>query len=156
MGESRNAYRMLVERPEGKRRRWEDDIKIDLRKVGYDDREWINLAKDRDRWRAYVRAAMNLRKINLRILNEAVEQVDSFKYLGYTISSNMSCSQEVKRRIAMPKEAFNRKRSIFCGFLEKELRKRPVKCFVWSVALYETERWTLRRSEEKRIEAFEM
>ena len=97
-----------------------------------------------------------VKKVNLRILNEAVEQVDSFKYLGCTISSNMSCCQEVKRRIAMAKEAFNRKRSIFCGPLEKELRKRLVKCFVWSVALYGAETWTLRRSEEKRIEAFEM
>ncbi|KAJ4452291.1 hypothetical protein ANN_03811 [Periplaneta americana] len=67
MGESRNAYRALVGRPEGKRplgrsrRRWEDNIKMDLREVGYDDRDWINLAQDRDRWRAYVRAAMNLR-----------------------------------------------------------------------------------------------
>ncbi|KAJ4438525.1 hypothetical protein ANN_14470 [Periplaneta americana] len=67
MGESRNAYRVLVGRPEGKRllgrhrRRWEDNIKMDLREVGYDDREWINLAQDRDLRRAYVRAAMNLR-----------------------------------------------------------------------------------------------
>ncbi|KAJ4437984.1 hypothetical protein ANN_13923 [Periplaneta americana] len=56
----------------------------------------------------------------------------------------------------MAKEAFNRKRSIFCGPLEKELRKRLVKRFVWSVALYGAETWTLRRSEEKRIEAFGM
>ncbi|KAJ4428349.1 hypothetical protein ANN_24368 [Periplaneta americana] len=67
MGESRNAYRVLDGRPEGKRplgrprRRWEDNIKMDLREVGYDDREWINFAQDRDQWRAYVRAAMNLR-----------------------------------------------------------------------------------------------
>ncbi|KAJ4426265.1 hypothetical protein ANN_27077 [Periplaneta americana] len=67
MGESRNAYRLLVGRSEGKRplgrprRRWEDNIKMDLREVGYDDRDWINLAQDRDQWRAYVRAAMNLR-----------------------------------------------------------------------------------------------
>ncbi|KAJ4449035.1 hypothetical protein ANN_00429 [Periplaneta americana] len=60
-----------------------------------------------------------IQKINLRILNEAVELVDSFEYLGCTISSNMSCCQEVKRRIAIAKEAFNRKRSIFCGPLEK-------------------------------------
>ncbi|KAJ4442491.1 hypothetical protein ANN_04077 [Periplaneta americana] len=59
MGESRNAYRVLVGRPEGKRplerprRRWEDNIEMDLREVGYDDRDWINLAQDRDRWRAY-------------------------------------------------------------------------------------------------------
>ena len=96
------------------------------------------------------------KKVNMRIRNEALEQVDSFKYLGCAISSNMSCSQEVKRRIAIAKEAFNRKRSIFCGPLEKELRKRLVKCFVWSVALYGAETWTLRRSEEKRLEAFEM
>ncbi|KAJ4443996.1 hypothetical protein ANN_05785 [Periplaneta americana] len=67
MGECRNAYRVLVRRPEGKRplgrprRRWEDNIKMDLREVGYEDREWINFGQDRDRWRAYVRAAMNLR-----------------------------------------------------------------------------------------------
>ncbi|KAJ4441271.1 hypothetical protein ANN_11125 [Periplaneta americana] len=68
MGESRNAYRVLVGRPEEKRplgrprRRWEDNIKMDLREMGYDDREWINLAQDRDRWWAYVRAAMNFRE----------------------------------------------------------------------------------------------
>ncbi|KAJ4450836.1 hypothetical protein ANN_02267, partial [Periplaneta americana] len=66
MGESRNAYRVLVGKPEGKRplgrprRRWEDSIKMDLREMGF-DRDWINLAQNRDRWRAYVRAAMNLR-----------------------------------------------------------------------------------------------
>ncbi|KAJ4451853.1 hypothetical protein ANN_03331 [Periplaneta americana] len=67
MGESRNAYRVLVGRPAGKRplgrprRRWEDNIKMDLREVGYDGRDWINLAQDRDQWQAYVRVAMNLR-----------------------------------------------------------------------------------------------
>ncbi|KAJ4433819.1 hypothetical protein ANN_16131 [Periplaneta americana] len=65
MGESINA--VLVGRPEGKRplgrsrHRWENNIKMDLREVGYDGRDWINVAQDRDRWRAYVRAAMNLR-----------------------------------------------------------------------------------------------
>ena len=56
----------------------------------------------------------------------------------------------------MAKEAFNRKRSIFCGPLEKELRKRLVKCFVWSVVLYGAETWTLRLNEQKQLEAFEM
>jgi hypothetical protein len=63
MGERRNAYRILVGNPEGRplgrpRRRWVDNIKIDLREVGWD---WIDLAQDRDRWRAYVNAVMNLR-----------------------------------------------------------------------------------------------
>ncbi|KAJ4447220.1 hypothetical protein ANN_09222 [Periplaneta americana] len=67
MDESRNAYRVLVGRPEGKsplgrpRLRWEDNIKMDLMEVGYDDSDWINLAQDREQWRAYVRVAMNLR-----------------------------------------------------------------------------------------------
>ena len=67
MDQSRNAYRVLVGKPEGKRpcgrlrRRWEDNMKMDLREVGCDPREWIDLAEDRDQWRAYVRAVMNLR-----------------------------------------------------------------------------------------------
>ena len=67
MEQSRNAYRVLVGKPEGKRplgrprQRWEDNIKMDLREVGCDPGEWIDLAEDRDQWRVYVRAVMNLR-----------------------------------------------------------------------------------------------
>ena len=67
MEQSRNASRVLVAKPEGKRPlgrprcRWEDNIKMDLREVGCDPGEWIDLAEDRDQWRAYVRAVMNLR-----------------------------------------------------------------------------------------------
>ena len=67
MEQSRNAYRILVGKPEGKRplgrprRRWEDTIKMDLREVGCDSGEWIDLAEDRDQWRACVRAVMNIR-----------------------------------------------------------------------------------------------
>jgi hypothetical protein len=67
MGEKRNAYRILVGKPEGKRplgrlrRRWVDNIKMDLGEVGWDGVDWIDLAQDRDRWRAYVNTVMNLR-----------------------------------------------------------------------------------------------
>jgi hypothetical protein len=63
----RNAYRILVGKPEGKRplgrprRRWVDNIKMDLREVGWDRMDWIDLAQDRDRWRVHVNAVMNLR-----------------------------------------------------------------------------------------------
>jgi hypothetical protein len=63
-GEKMNAYRILVGNPEGKRplrrprRRWVDNIKMDLRETGWD---WLDLAQDRDQWRALVRAVMNLR-----------------------------------------------------------------------------------------------
>ena len=95
------------------------------------------------------------KKIGIRIKDESVEQVDSLKYLGCNISSDINCCQDVKQRIAMTKDAFNRKRSNFCGLLEKELRKRIVKFFVWSVALYGAETWTLRRNEQKRLEAIQ-
>ena len=59
------------------------------------------------------------KKIDIRIKGESIEQVDRFKYLGCNIGSNMNCCQEVKQRIAMEKEAFNRKRRIFLGPLKK-------------------------------------
>jgi hypothetical protein len=65
MGEKRNPYRILVEKPEGKRslgkprRRWVDNIKIDLREIGWDGMNWIDLALDRDQWRALVNTVMN-------------------------------------------------------------------------------------------------
>lgn len=96
------------------------------------------------------------RKMNVNIRGEAVEQVDRFRYLENVRSYDMRCSREVKIRIAMAKKAFNKGRNIFFGYLDKELRKRLVKCFVQSVVLYGAETWTLRRSEEKRVEAFEM
>jgi hypothetical protein len=65
-GEKRNAYRILG-KPEGKRplgrsrRRWVDNIKIDLREIGWDGMDWIDLAQVRDQWRALVNTVMNFR-----------------------------------------------------------------------------------------------
>jgi ribosome biogenesis protein Nip4 len=67
MGERRDVYRVLVGKHEGKRPvrrprlRWEDNIKKDLQEVGSGDMDWIDLAQDRDRWRALVTAITNLR-----------------------------------------------------------------------------------------------
>jgi hypothetical protein len=66
MGEGRNMYRVLVGKPEGKRppegprRRWQDEIKMDLRENGQGGIEWIHLAQNRDHWRAVVNAVINL------------------------------------------------------------------------------------------------
>jgi len=66
MGEGRGVYRVLVRRPEERRplgrprRRWEDNIRTDLREVGCGCVDWMELAQDRDRWRALVSAVMNL------------------------------------------------------------------------------------------------
>ena len=67
MGEERGVYRVLVWKPEGRRplrrprRRWADNIRIDLREVGCVYMDWIGLAQDRDGWRTLVSAVMNLR-----------------------------------------------------------------------------------------------
>jgi hypothetical protein len=65
--EGRGVYMVLVGKPEGKRllgrprRRWEDNIKMDLQVVGYEGMDWNGLAQDRDRWRVLVNVLMNLR-----------------------------------------------------------------------------------------------
>jgi hypothetical protein len=67
MGEKRGAYRALVGKPEGRRplgrprRRWEDNIKMDLREAGWGGLDWIYMAQDRDKWRGVVYTVMNLR-----------------------------------------------------------------------------------------------
>ena len=69
MGDRRGLYRVLVERPGGKRphgrtrRRWEDNIKMDRQEVGWGGVDWIALAKGRDGWRAFLNSAINLRVI---------------------------------------------------------------------------------------------
>jgi hypothetical protein len=67
MGEKRNAYRIFVGKPECKRpvgrpkRRWADNITMDLRVIGWDGMDWIDVAQDRDEWRALVNIIMNIR-----------------------------------------------------------------------------------------------
>jgi hypothetical protein len=67
IGETRNAYRILVGKPEGKRplgrprRRWVDSIKMDLGEIGWDGRDWLELAQVRDKWQVLVNTVMNLR-----------------------------------------------------------------------------------------------
>jgi hypothetical protein len=67
MGESGGVYSVFVGKREGKRplgrprRRWEDNIKMDLEEVGYGGMDWIELAQDRDRWQALVSTVMNFR-----------------------------------------------------------------------------------------------
>jgi len=67
MGETRNAYKIFVGKPEGKRplgrprRRWEDNIRLGLEELGQEVVDWVHLAQARDQWRAVVNTVMNLR-----------------------------------------------------------------------------------------------
>lgn len=92
----------------------------------------------------------------IKINGEEVEQVKSFCYLGSMITTDARCQSDIKRRIAMGKDAFTKRGELLRGGLNKGLKKRLVKTLVWSVALYGSETWTIKKEDIKRLEAFEM
>jgi len=94
--------------------------------------------------------------VNIMIGQTQLENVESFKYLGSILTNDGRCTCEVKCRIAMVKAAFNMKRTLFTSTLGLELRKKLVKCYIWSIALYGAETWTLRAMDQKHLENFEM
>src|ERR1044072_3570837 len=95
-------------------------------------------------------------KVNIVIEGQIVEQVTKFKYLGATISEDGRSLTDVKVRIGMAKEAFNKRKELLTKRMSKALKKKIVKTIVWPVALYGCETWTLRKEEIDRLNALEM
>lgn len=96
-------------------------------------------------------------KISLKLEGEELEQVEHFKYLGGMIYANGSCTQEIRSRICMGKSAFIKVQNLLTARrIPIKLRKRFAKCYIWSVVLYGSETWTMRKKEEKYLESFEM
>ena len=87
--------------------------------------------------------------MQIKVNNRELKEVDHFKYLVGVLTRDGYCTREIKMRIAIAKEAFNRKMSLLT-------RKKLVRCYVWSIALYGSETWTLRKLERKYLESFEM
>ena len=84
--------------------------------------------------------------VNITINGQRVEQVKNFKYLGSIISEDGYNLIDIKSRIALAKEAFNKRKEFLTkGRLSRTLRKRMVKVLVWPVVLYGCETWTLLR-----------
>ena len=77
--------------------------------------------------------------VKIMINQKQLENVESFKYLGSILTNDGRCTCEIKSRIAMVKAAFNKKRTLFTSTLDLEVRKKLVKCYVWSIALYGAE-----------------
>jgi hypothetical protein len=71
------------------------------------------------------------------------------------ITNDARCTREIKSRIAMAKAAFNKKKNLFTRRLDLNLRKKLVKCYIWSIALYGAETRTLRKMDQKYLESFE-
>jgi len=94
--------------------------------------------------------------VKIMIDQKQLENVESFKYLSSILTNDGRCTCEIKCRIAMAEAAFIKKRTLFTSTLDLELRKKLVKCYIWSIALYSAETWTLRAVDQKHLESFEI
>jgi hypothetical protein len=94
--------------------------------------------------------------IQIMIEQKQPENVECLNYLGSMITNDARCIREIKSRIAMAKAAFNKKKTLSTSKLDLNLRKKLVKCYIWNIALYGAETWTLRKVDQKYLEGFEM
>lgn len=98
----------------------------------------------------------NGKVVDITIDGQRIEQVKCFKYLGSNITDDGRSTVDVKCRIAMAKEAFNKRKELLTKGLSKRLKKRMVKILIWPVVMYGCETWTLLEGEIQRLQAFEM
>ena len=94
--------------------------------------------------------------VSIYIDGRKVEAVSKFKYLGAWITDDGRCEVDIKVRIAMAKEAFNKRKELLTRRMRLNLKKRIIKTLIWSVLLYGAESWSLRKKDVKKLEAFEM
>lgn len=92
----------------------------------------------------------------IQLNGTVVERVNSFRYLGSLITADSRCTSDIKSRIAIAKTAFNQKKHIFKSRISKEVKKKLIKTYIWSIALYSCETWTMTQKDKEMIEAFEM
>ncbi|KAI5755057.1 hypothetical protein M8J77_013699 [Diaphorina citri] len=94
---------------------------------------------------------------NVKIENEPIQQVKEFCYLGSLISQDNKSTREIRRRIVLAKQAFEKKKTILTNKnLSLSTRKKFIKTYIWSILLYGCETWTMGKYERERLEAMEM
>lgn len=99
----------------------------------------------------------NNRKITIQVRQEPVDQVNEFCYLGSLITRDNKSTKEIKKRIEMAKQAFEKKRTLLTNKnLSITSRKKFIKTYIWSILLYGCETWTMGVYEKRRLEAMEM
>jgi hypothetical protein len=94
--------------------------------------------------------------VQIMIDQKQMENVEHSNYLGGIITNDARCTREIKSRIAMAKAAFHKKKTLYISKLDLNLRKKLVKCYIWSIALHGAETWTLQKMDQKYLESFEM
>jgi hypothetical protein len=87
--------------------------------------------------------------ITIRTDQKQLKNVEYFSYLGSMITNDARCTHEIKSKITMAKVAFNKKKNAFTSKLDLNLKKKLVKCYIWSIALYRAEMWTLQKVDQK-------
>ena len=92
--------------------------------------------------------------VKIMIDQKQLENVESFKYLDSILTNDGRCICEIKCRTAVTKAAFNKTKALFTSTLDLELRKKLLKCYIWSIALYGADTWTLRAVDRKHLESF--
>ena len=92
--------------------------------------------------------------VKIIIDQKQLENVESFKYLNSILTNDGRCTCGIKCRIAMAKAAFNKKRALFTSTLDLKLEKKLIKCYIWSIALYSAETWTVRAVDQKQLWKF--
>ena len=95
-------------------------------------------------------------QIQINIDGTILEQVHQFKYLGSLLTEDGGSEKEVRQRIAMTKDTFNKHQKLLTGKINRNLKKRLIKTLVWNVLLYGSETWTLKKADIRRLEACEM
>ena len=94
--------------------------------------------------------------VGIKLGNEALKVMDEFCCLGSKITDDCRSREDIKCRLAIAKKSFLKKKSLLTSNIGLSARKSFLKVFVWSVALYGSETWTITKADKKRIEAFEM
>ena len=133
----------------------QESLQIMMNRLNEVSEKWgmkINIKKTK----VMVISRDKVKTVELELSGQKIEQVHEFCYLGSMITEDAKCHKEIRRRIALGKQAFNKRRELMRRSFNQELKKRMVKCLVWSVVLYGAETWTIRQEDLKRLQAFEM
>jgi hypothetical protein len=94
--------------------------------------------------------------IQMMIAQKQLENVAYFNYLSNMITNDAGCIWEIKFKTAMAEAAFNKKKTLFTSKIHSYLRKKLVKCYIWNIAFYGAESWTLQKVDQKYLESFKM
>lgn len=95
-------------------------------------------------------------RLTIKVSGHEVEEVKEFCYLGCKVTHDGRSKEDIKSRLAQARRAFMAKRSLLVSNISLSLRKKFLRTYVWSTALYGSESWTVGRPDKRRIEAFEM